>query len=73
MAGIYGNDPMDQYWEKELDDFLNSLDYDDNEYEDDQIVCQECGNCTTENHYSILEEDEEQFLVCPSCGHTFNQ
>jgi hypothetical protein len=73
MAGIYGNDPMDQYWEKELDDFLNSLDYDDNEYEDDQILCKECGNCTAQEYYSILEEDEEQFLVCPSCGHTFNQ
>ena len=76
MAGCYGNSPLDQYWERELDKYLDSLDDyddDDNDYEDDQILCQNCGNCTTENNYNILEEDEEQFLQCPSCGHTFNQ
>jgi hypothetical protein len=72
MAGIYGNDPMDQYWEQELDNYLDSLD-DDDANDDLHIVCQNCGNYTTIDNYSILEEDEEQFLSCPSCGHTFNQ
>lgn len=71
MSGIYGNDPFDQYWEKELDKYLDSLD-DDYEYDYDskEIRCKECGNLNSYGNYSILEEDEEQYLVCPSCDHT---
>ena len=38
MSGCFGNDPEDRAREKELDDYLNSLDWsddDDEEAEDD--------------------------------------
>lgn len=32
MAGCYGNDPFDRYWESQLDKYLDDQEYD--EYED---------------------------------------
>ena len=32
MAGCFGNDPFDRYWEAQLDKYLDDQEYDD--YED---------------------------------------
>lgn len=34
MAGCYGNDSFDRYWESQLDKYLNE--YDDDDDDDDQ-------------------------------------
>lgn len=78
MAGCYGNDPFDQYWERELDQYLDSLedgtDEDDNN-EDDYTLCKNCGNYTLEEYYNTVELDDDNCLLlqCPCCGYAFNK
>jgi len=36
MAGCYGSDPFDRYWERQLDKYLDSLDdYEDEDEEEE--------------------------------------
>jgi hypothetical protein len=36
MAGCYGNDPFDRYWESQLDKYLDEYDDDDQDEEEDE-------------------------------------
>ena len=53
MAGCYGNDPEDRYFEKKLNDYLDS---------EAPIDCDECETS------GEIYLDDETFTVCPACN-----
>lgn len=56
MAGIYGNDPEDRYFEKKLDDYLDSLDV------------EECTSCRADKKSGELTWCEEcDDYLCEEC------
>jgi uncharacterized paraquat-inducible protein A len=53
MAGCYGNDPFDRYWEGQLFKYLDSLDY---------YKCPKC-----EWGGNEPDTNEEGDAICPNC------
>ena len=37
MAGCYGNDPFDRYWEAQLDKYLEQFDDDENDSDNEDL------------------------------------
>ena len=56
MAGCFGNSAYDRYLERQLYDYLDSLDN------------AECPNCGFKVCLDDFEEDEE--IICPKCETT---
>ena len=65
MSGIFGDHPMDRYFEKQLDEYLDSR-----EPDDIYLVCDACGYGETVASDELDQADE---LICPECGKQLKQ
>ena len=52
MAGIYGNDPEDRYYERMLDRYLDEL--------DEMLYCKQCGE-------DVWDSEELEDGICKGC------
>ncbi len=80
MTGCFGNSPLDRMRERELDDYLNSLDADDdddyeNEEEEDsegdlEIICPHCDEVIMLKE--LIYHEDDKTVLCPECGYVYD-
>ena len=56
MAGIYGSSLEDQYWERQLDKYLDDR---------DRVHCEHCEKCFPNEMSFLVDEDDNH--ICPNC------